>query len=256
MKLRAMLMLAADCSSLTLVLGMSPAVATGPDTDLDTAGGLETQPPDGDGGNPGLAEPAGVGAPEGLTAVGEWTITTTDVQGRTVRFGELPTGTADQSPAAAAAAGSWWDGQCGSDSSTTNKFDVLKQYNRPKVHKRMEGSKSKMYCGKSVSTQSEAAFGLRHIRARHEGQFADLAALEGRDWGNFMHWSVSWVISEPGWRTVQNANRYCYQKRFGFRSPNGSTFDREVVVILGRTGVRIMTALPSTNHDYCQGTRI
>lgn len=113
---------------------------------------------------------------------------------------------------------------------------MIKQYDRPKVHRRMEGSKSKMYCGKNVSTQSEAAFGLRHIRAGHKGQSADLAALEGRDWGNFMHWSVScWVISEPGRLTVQNATRYCYQKRFGFRSPSGGTFDRQVIVILGRT---------------------
>lgn len=262
MKLRTPSLLAAACSALTLTLGTNAAVAASadPDAGLDAATDIEAQAPDGDGGNPGLPEPVGVGAPQGLTAIGEWTITTTDAQGRTVQFGDLPgdlpDSTAVQQPSAMAAAGSWWDGQCGSNSSTANKFDVLKQYNRPKVHKRMEGSKSKMYCGKSVSTQSEAAFGLRHIRAKHKGQFADLAALEGRDWGNFMHWSVSWVISEPGWRTVQNANRYCYQKRFGFRSPSGSTFDRQVIVILGRTGVRIMTAFPSTNSDYCQGTRI
>ncbi|WP_377323267.1 hypothetical protein ACFJIY_01350 [Pimelobacter simplex] len=130
----------------------------------------------------------------------------------------------------------------------------MKQYNRPRSHRRMSGSKAKMYCGKHVSSQSESAFGLRHVRAGHKGHFADLAAMEGRDWGNFMHWSVSWVISEPGRRTVQNANRFCFQKKFGFRQPNGSTFDRQIVVILGRTGVRIMTAFPSANANYCQGT--
>lgn len=187
-----------------MTLGTKAAVAASPDADAgpDAAAAIEAQAPDGDGGNPGLLEPAGVGAPQGLAAVGERTITTTDAQGRTVQFGDLPGdvpgSTAMRAPSAMAAAGSSWDGQCGSNSSTANKFDVLKQYNRPKVQKRIEGSKSKMYCGTSVSTQSESAFGLRHIRAKHKGQFANLAALEGRDWGNFMHWSVSWVISEPG----------------------------------------------------------
>lgn len=64
------------------------------------------------------------------------------------------------------------------------------------------------------------------------------------------------LIREPGWRTVQSKKRYCYQKGFEFRSPNGSSFKRQVVVILGRTGVRIMTAFPTNNSDYCEGTRI
>lgn len=69
-----------------------------------------------------------------------------------------------------------------------------------------------------------------------------------------MHWSVSWVLSEPGRRTVQNADRFCYQKRFDFRSPSGASFSRQVVVLLGKTGVRIMNAYPSTNTSYCTGT--
>ena len=226
-----------------MTLGTNAAFASNSDTDIGPAAATDSGAPDGD-------------APQGRTAVGEWTITTTGGQGRTVRFGELPDTMAGQQRSARAVARSWWDGQCGSNSSTADKYDVIKQYNRPKVHKRMEGSKSKMYCGKNVSTQSESAFGLRHIRAGHERDFAKLGALQGRDWGNFMHWSVSWVIREPGWRTVQSKKRYCYQKGFEFRSPNGSSFKRQVVVILGRTGVRIMTAFPTKNSDYCDGTRI
>lgn len=166
MKLRTTSLLVAACSALTLTLGANAAGAAsqGAGADRQVASDVEEQVPDGDGGNPGLSEPAGVGAPQGLADVGEWTLTTTDAQGRTDRFGDLPgdvsAGATQQQSSAVAAAGSWWDGQCGSNS-----------------------------------------------------------------------------------------------KRFGFRSPSGSTFDRQVV-ILGRTGVRIMTAFPSTNSDYCQGTRI
>jgi len=243
------------CCVSALAVGTTTAGASaGPARESVTAAD-DVLVPDADGGNDGFSEPAGAGAPSNLASVGQWSITTTDANGHAVGLGQLPdeSGTAQT---AMAAASSWWDGQCGSNSSTADKFDVVKQYNRPKVHSRMSGSKAKMYCGKNVSTQSEAQFGLRHIRTSHKSQFASLAVLEGRDWGNFMHWSVTWVISQPGWRTVQNADRYCYQKLFQFHNPSGSTFDRQVVVILGRTGVRIMTAFPSTNADYCQGTRI
>jgi hypothetical protein len=216
---------------------------------LINGGALPSSEPDGDGGLSVGDYPVGNGAPEGVSGVGKWTITTKDANGQTVPFDQEVLGT-DPRPAS----GSWWDGQCGSNFSVDDKFAVLKQYNRPKPHSRMVSSKAKMYCGKAVSTQSESQFGLRHIRDAHESQFASLAAMEGRDWGNFMHWSISWTLSEPSWRTVQNKDRFCYEKVLGFTSPNGSTFDRYVVVILGRTGVRIMTSFPRTS-DYCQGTR-
>lgn len=241
--------------AVALAIFVPGAAASGADGSGASTAASE-QAPDGDGGNPGLPEPGGVGAPAGADPADDWTVSTRSADGSVVTMDDFPGDSATSTSGEGfRAAGSWWDGQCGSNSSTADKFDVLKQYNRPRPHSRMSGSKAKMYCGKNVSTQSESAFGLRHIRAGHKSQFAALSALEGRDWGNFMHWSTSWVLSEPGWRTVQNADRFCYQKRFDFRSPSGSSFNRQVVVILGRTGVRIMTAFPSSNSDYCQGTR-
>lgn len=154
-----------------------------------------------------------------------------------------------------AAAGTWWDGVC---TSGEDRYTVIKQYTRPRDHSRMVGSYAKMYCGKidrnSEPPVTEAAFGIRHIRAYHKSQFAKLATLQGSTWGHWMHWAIGWTVREPSRHTVQNADRFCYEKKFGFRNPNGSRFDRHVIAILGRTGQRIITSFPRRNGNYCQGT--
>lgn len=153
----------------------------------------------------------------------------------------------------AAASGTWWDGVCTSGES---RYSVVKDYPRAKAHSRMERTYARMYCGKkdreSMNPVSEAAFGIRHIRAYHKSQFAKLASWQGSTWGHWMHWAIRWVMSEPGKRTVQNANRFCYQKQFTFVDLSGNTVKRRVIVILGKTGVRIMTSFPRKSA-YCSG---
>ena len=114
-----------------------------------------------------------------------------------------------------------------------------------------------MYCGKkdrdSDTDLWESAFGIRHIRPDKKSQFAKLAAWQGSTWGHWMHWAVSWVMKDPDLRTVQNANRFCYERQFTFENVNDTVIHRRVVVILGKTGVRIMTAFPRKT-TYCVGT--
>lgn len=155
----------------------------------------------------------------------------------------------------AAAGSTWWDAVCTDPSDS--RYTVVNDYPRARAHWRMERSYARMYCGKaerqSEQPFSEAAFGIRHIR-RHRSQFAKLAAYQGSTWGHWMHWALRWTMSEPGWRVVQSENRYCYEKAFYFEAPSGAQERRWVIVILGRTGVRMITAFPRSS-DYCVGTR-
>lgn len=120
----------------------------------------------------------------------------------------------------------------------------------------------RMYCGKRDSTQSESAFGLRHIRAGHKADFASYAALDSsqpnRNWGNFMHFTIWKTVQQPRRATVQNANRYCLQATFQLkRLDNRQTAqEMDVAVILGRTGTRIMSAFPGVSKEYCKGVLI
>ncbi|MCM0622724.1 hypothetical protein [Nocardioides bruguierae] len=156
---------------------------------------------------------------------------------------------------ASRAASTWWDGVCTDGES---RYATVKDYPREKAHSRMERTYARMYCGKkdrdSEEPLSEAAFGIRHIRAYHKSQFAKLASWQGSTWGNWMHWALRWVMSEPSLRTVQNANRFCYEKPFNFTNANGEAVTRYVVALLGKTGVRIMTAFPR-NKSYCLGVQ-
>lgn len=70
-----------------------------------------------------------------------------------------------------------------------------------------------------------------------------------------MHWAVWHVIESPNWATNQSRIRFCYEDWFYFQNPNGTRVSRAVVVILGETGVRIMTAFPR-KKAYCKGPRI
>jgi hypothetical protein len=63
---------------------------------------------------------------------------------------------------------------------------------------------------------------------------------------------LTWTFSGPDRRTVQNADRYCYEKKFNYYEDDKLIRTTWVRVILGRTGQRIMTAFP-TNSSNCQG---
>ncbi len=150
------------------------------------------------------------------------------------------------------AADTWWDGQCVSGE---GRYEVLKDYPRTKAHPRQVGTYARLYCGMVNDDGAEHAFGLRHIKDGHKDDFGDLASLQGSTWGHFMHWAITHVIGSPDNRRNQSATRFCYEKEFTFKSVNGRTFDQWIAVILGETGVRIMTAFPKTIGDpgtpYC-----
>jgi hypothetical protein len=97
-----------------------------------------------------------------------------------------------------ASSDTWWDGVCTNGES---RYHTVKDYQRANAHPRMERSYARMYCGKkdrdSESPLSEAAFGIRHIRAYHSSQFGKLASWQGGTWGNWMHWAISGVMEQP-----------------------------------------------------------
>jgi hypothetical protein len=69
-----------------------------------------------------------------------------------------------------------------------------------------------------------------------------------------MDWTIENTFSKPTLRTIQSANRFCYEKTFYFVNVNGKQLKKNVVVITGKTGVRIMTASPRNNDNlYCEG---
>ncbi len=150
----------------------------------------------------------------------------------------------------------WWDAQCPGDSGS-DKYRHLKEYPRKSLHTRMVGSDAIHYCGMANRDGSEAAFGLRYIRAGHKSQFAKLAAWEGRDWGSFMNWWVWHTVSEPDAVFEQNEARFCYERMVSFVNPAGNITPRVMVVILGKTARRIMTAWPRSNASYyCTGNQL
>jgi hypothetical protein len=153
-----------------------------------------------------------------------------------------------------AARDSWWDGQCpGADGS--DRYRHVKEYPRDAIHRRMVGSEAWLYCGMTQDEGSEHAFGLRKIRNQHKSQFAKYAAWEGRDWGSFMNWTVWHTVSEPQNVTNQSPVRFCYERQYVFKNPNGTQVKRTVAVVLGETGRRIMSAWPRTNGNFtCKGT--
>ncbi len=147
----------------------------------------------------------------------------------------------------------WWDGVCTDDES---RYEKVKDYPRARDHSRMERSYARLYCGKegrySEEPYSESAFGIRHIRALKKDAFDELAEWQGSTWGHWMHWAIWHTLEDYDIRTVQSWKRFCYQKEFRFESITGETVYRNVIVILGKTGVRIMTAFPR-KRDYCEG---
>jgi hypothetical protein len=153
------------------------------------------------------------------------------------------------------AGGTWWDGVC---TDGEDKYTTVKDYTRPNDHFRQLRGYARMYCGKALrrsdSEWGESAFGIRHIRndPRKIRDFGELASWQGSTWGNWMHWAIGRTLEFPELRTVQDSIRYCYQGLFFFESPSGQDLQRRVIVILGETGVRIMTAFPR-KPTYCKG---
>ncbi|HSE71089.1 MAG TPA: hypothetical protein VLA97_10055 [Nocardioidaceae bacterium] len=143
----------------------------------------------------------------------------------------------------AQSAGTWWDGVCTNGES---KYEIIKLWPRQKFPG-MSGSEAKMYCGKvsKPKDDNESRFGIRHIRRGHKEQFVTLAAYEGSSWGTLMTKVGTKTLSDP-WQVGRRVSdgHWCYEKRFSFKINSREYERRTFVVILGKTGQRIMTLFP------------
>lgn len=110
-------------------------------------------------------------------------------------------------PSASASAN--WDSICGNGKS---RYSVVADYTRSGKHSRFERSYARMYCGKkdrtSATPHSEAAFGLRHVRAYHRSQIRKARQLARPLVGNVgelgdrEHTPVTCVADRPEFDTL------------------------------------------------------
>lgn len=136
------------------------------------------------------------------------------------------------------------------------KYIHLYDFDRPNDHPRMSGNRAVMYCGRNDRDADEARFGFKHVAAGHKADFVELAQLSsehtGKQWGYEMVDAIWDTLKNPGTRYVQSAERFCYQRKFIYRNANGQNVDKIVVVILGETGVRIITSFTTDKVHYCR----
>lgn len=201
--------------------------------------------------------PTELASTDGITG-DDWTVAYIDENGNEIPFEDDP----EPANGVQFALGTWWDGQCPGNNGS-DRYRSIKTYWRRNDHSRMIGTDAYLDCGKTANSYwsdgslRESKFGLRHIRDRHRNDYLKLVRLQGSEnWGQFMHWMVSHTISEPDKVTNQGSTRFCYISKFVFKSVNNERIYKANVVILGKTGRRIMTAFPRNNMDYCAGTVI
>ncbi|MFB9768205.1 Ig domain-containing protein [Nocardioides kongjuensis] len=163
-----------------------------------------------------------------------------------------------------------WDDKCDGKS----QYYTLQDYPRPRRDWRMTRDYARMYCGKAMPTSArpftESGFGLRHLLVRkttgsnagksHGDEFAHYAVFEGVYWDTMAHWLIGktiskpWVITDQNYYNLKRAYRYCYEAIYRYKFLGKDTQEMSVVVLLGMTGVRIMTAFThERDYQYCDG---
>lgn len=139
------------------------------------------------------------------------------------------------------------------------RYRVVHDYKRPWKHPRMNRSYARLYCGLYSDALPERKFGFRHIAEKHSNVvdgWGFYSNLIGRNWRDLAGWAFSWTLRDPDLATDQSWNRFCYQRQFFFVVNGEVVRQMRAIVILGRTGIRIMTAFPrrqATGADYCRG---
>lgn len=75
----------------------------------------------------------------------------------------------------------------------------------------------------------------------------------GRGWQDLVGWMMDWVTYDPDRVTVPSSQRFCYQRKFYYVANGRVVLKTRAIMILGRTGVRIMTFFPnsSSGAGYC-----
>ena len=147
-----------------------------------------------------------------------------------------------------------WPG-CRTWDSTDDMYKAVLTFNRT-AHWRSVGLYATMRCGLYEDRPGARAFGYRHISEGHAEGFSRMAAPIGKGWRDVAQFTMT--------NTLKNADiityspiRYCFEKTFTFVNQQGEvTASVPVVVILGETGRRVMTAFPfdeqeDVDESYC-----
>lgn len=135
-----------------------------------------------------------------------------------------------------------------------DRFKVVHDYTRLTVHWRQERTYARLYCGLYEADGSTSAFGYRHIKDRHAGDWQRKADYIQRNWRDLAGWAMTYTFRDPGAIFIQ-PTRFCYQRKFYLYYGDTKVSEMRAVMYLGETGVRIMTAYP-TNSGTCNGTKI
>lgn len=158
---------------------------------------------------------------------------------------------------AASRVGGYWDSICPGDGvEDDDRYNHISRYPRYDADPVMTEADAILYCGMSEDSYPEHEFGLRHVRKAHREQYKDFAAIGGiSDWGSVMDFENRALLDNPARVVKKNdETRFCYEGYATFQSINGSYIKRTAVVILGRTGQRIMTSfIRNSSASYCLG---
>lgn len=134
------------------------------------------------------------------------------------------------------------------------RFKVVHDYRRLTFHGRQERTYARLYCGLYERDGSTAAFGYRHIKDRHSGDWQRKADYIRRNWRDLAGWAMSYTFREPNAVFIQ-PTRFCYQRKFYLYYGDTKVSEMRAVMYLGETAVRVITAYP-TNSGTCNGTKI
>lgn len=135
-----------------------------------------------------------------------------------------------------------------------DKYKLVREYQRPWLHSRMDGHVVNMRCGKETTKDGESKFGFRHIRLKHQDDWESLSWVVWRNWRDLADWAIQWTLSDPDTVVVQGERRFCYQRVIALKEGSDVVARTRVVVLLGETGIRLMTAFPRdiSKVPYCQ----
>lgn len=137
---------------------------------------------------------------------------------------------------------------------TSEPKKIVKSYYRGNIAPEMAGSKAFLNCGLH-DVKGLTSYGFRHIRARHEAEFQNLASVVGRQWRDVAGYMMGWSLKDPNRVTYRSGKsaRFCHIRKFTLVNQRNEDVgvSTRVVVLTGATGRRIMTAFPTTNVNWC-----
>lgn len=128
---------------------------------------------------------------------------------------------------------------------------LVKAYDRLKWHDRMVGTYASLRCGIAERDGTTSAYGFRHIEFRHGpptaqgSKWSTLSAKIGREWRDLAAWALDATADDPDTVVKAGDKRFCMDRMFGFGVDDEITERWRAVLILGKTGRRIMNLIPA-----------